>query len=63
MVYRCTSNNLHIWGWTDFKEAINGKVVSYDANGGVINSIDYKVDGIIDKKVCKEYGINYKKIN
>ena len=62
MKYQCTGN-LHIWGWTDFKEAIHGNIVSYDANCGVINSITYEVDGILDKKACKEFGVDYVKIN
>ena len=62
MIYKCTGD-LHIWGWTDFKEAIKGDVVNYDYVDGIINSIDYEVEGIINKKACKEYGVSYRKIN
>lgn len=59
MKYKCTSQ-LHVWGWTDFMKAIKGKIVSYEFNDGIINSITYEVENLIDKKVCKEFGVDFK---
>lgn len=54
--------SLHIWGWTDFKEEINGRVIAYDTTGNIINSITYEVEKEIDKRVLKKYGLIAQKI-
>lgn len=59
MKYKCTGK-LHIWGWTDFKQAINGNIVSYESDGGIIISITYEVEKPINKKVFEEFGIDFK---
>jgi len=62
MKYKCTGD-MHLWDWVDFKEAIKGIIISFDTTGNIINSITYEINGIIDKKICKEFDVDYIKIN
>jgi len=62
MKYKCTAD-MHLWGWVDFKEAIHGNIISYDIYENIINSITYEIDGLINKKICKEFGVDYIKIS
>ena len=59
MKYKC-AGDLNIWGWSDFKEAINAKLIDYDSDGATIDSITYEVEKPIDKKVCTEFGVKFK---
>ena len=61
MQYKCYGK-LHIWGWTEFKEKISGKIVSYDTTGNIINFIIFEVEQPIDKKICAEFGVNCKRV-
>jgi hypothetical protein len=54
--YKCTGK-LHIWGWHDFKDAINGKIVDYSCIGSIVISIVYEVDAPISKDILSEYGV------
>lgn len=56
------TGDLHLWGWTEFKERINGKLVDYDCDGLIIYSVTYEVDGPIDDKIIQEYGVTVEEI-
>lgn len=47
--------NMHLWGWTDFKEEINGKIIDYKTDKNVIcwmefeSNEDFKyIDSVLD---------------
>ncbi len=61
MIYNVTGN-LHLWGWTDFKEEIKGRIVEYQNKGNVIISITYEVDEPIDPKILKKYKLKAKEV-
>jgi hypothetical protein len=51
------SGTLHLWGWTNFKEEVNGSIMEYDTIGNTIKSITYEIEGEIDKNILKKYGL------
>ncbi|MBW9171221.1 hypothetical protein K2F43_08380 [Clostridium estertheticum] len=57
------SGNLHVWGWTDFRREINGKIIEYDAIGNIIDSITYEVEKEMDENILRKYGLTAEKIN
>lgn len=51
--------DMHLWGWTDFKEEINGKIIDYKTDRNVIcwmefeSNEDFKyIDSLLE-----EYGL------
>lgn len=60
--YKVTGD-LHLWGWTDFKQEIEGVIIEYDTTGNIINSITYEVENEIDSSILKKYGLMAIKIN
>jgi hypothetical protein len=56
------SGKLHLWGWTNFKDEINGRIIDYNTFGNVINSITYEVDKEIKDGVLQKYGLTAEKI-
>ena len=50
--------SLHIWGWIDFKEEINGIIIKYVNVVNSIISITYEVEKQIDKKNSRKIWTN-----
>ena len=61
MKYKC-NGKMHLWGWIDFKIAVNGNIISYGTTGSNINYLILEVEKPIDKKICKEFGVSFKKV-
>ena len=53
------TGKLHLWGWQEFKEAIDGDIVDYETNGNVILSITYVVSTLPNYDIFKKYGLSY----
>lgn len=49
------SGREHLWGWDKFRELINGKIIDYDTNENIINSITYSVPCVPSEKLLKEW--------
>lgn len=64
MNYR-VKGKMHIWGWIDFKEAINATIVDYKSDGNYIFWIEFetisdtfRVENLLrqyDLKICNDY--------
>ncbi|GKU25201.1 hypothetical protein [Clostridium folliculivorans] len=52
--------NMHLWGWTDFKEEINGKIIDYKTDRNVICWMEFESNEdfkYIDS-VLEDYGLS-----
>lgn len=53
------TGKLHLWGWQEFKEEIDGDIVDYETNGNIILSITYVVSTLPNDDILKKYGLSY----
>jgi hypothetical protein len=56
------SGKLHLWGWTNFKDEINGRIIDYNTTGNIINSITYEVEKEIKNEILQKYGLKAERI-
>lgn len=58
MRYR-VEGKIHIWGWIDFKTAINGTIIDYKTDGCIISWIDFETDEEPQyvERLLRQYGL------
>lgn len=59
--YYCTGD-AHLWGWTDFKEEIKGRLIDFDSKGSKVLFAVYEVEDKIPVAIFDKYGIKGKLI-